>query len=461
MTLTCPNPPETDTVFAPLLARLGAIRPCQSIGHVTGLSRDHVRVAGLDRIAALGDRVRIGDSIPGEVLALEEGAARVMPEGPSEGLRLGQAVRHLGPQTIAPDLSWLGRVIDPDGQPMDGRPLFPGPRACPLLAPPPPPATRRGLGARLETGFAVFDTMLPIVRGQRVGLFAGSGVGKSRLIGALAQAMAADVVVIGLIGERGREVRDFVADVLGSEGLKRSVVIAATSDRPALTRARAAWTMMAVAEYFRDQGQQVLVLADSITRFAEAQREVAAAAGEPFGPGGFPASMAQMVMALAERAGPGGAGQGDITAVLSVLVAGSDLEGPVADVMRGVLDGHVVLNREIAERGRYPAIDLLASVSRALPGAASDVENRLIARARHLLGAYAKAELMVQAGLYSAGSDPMTDAAVAVWDDLDAFIGATSEGGIPASFSRLEGILALAERGKDRRAAPAATVAPG
>ncbi|AHM03703.1 Flagellum-specific ATP synthase FliI [Roseibacterium elongatum DSM 19469] len=436
-----PHAPRQD-VFETLLARLGTIRPCHSVGRVTALGRTHVSVEGLDRVAALGDRVRLDDGIEGEILGLTQGAARVMPEGTPEGLRLGQPVRHLGPQTIAPDDSWLGRVVDPNGQPMDGRPLAHGARACPLLAAPPPPAARRGLGARLETGLAVFDTFLPLVRGQRIGLFAGSGVGKSRLIGTLAQNMSADVVVIGLIGERGREVRDFVTDVLGEEGLKRAVVIAATSDRPALLRARAAWTMMAVAEYFRDKGQQVLVLADSITRFAEAQREVAAAAGEPFGPGGFPASMAQMVMALAERAGPGCAGQGDITAVLSVLVAGSDMEGPVADVMRGVLDGHVVLDREIAERGRYPAIDLLTSVSRALPAAAAPAENALIARARHLLAAYAKAELMLRAGLYTPGSDPLTDAAISVWEDLDSFIGASAPGGIAESFSRLESLLA-------------------
>lgn len=436
-------------VFDPLRARLRAIRPAQSVGQVQSIGRDHIRVSGLDRIAALGDRVRIGDDLSGEVLGIDARGATVMPEGAPDGIRLGAPVTHIGPATLAPHPGWLGRVIDPDGRPMDGRPLFPGPVAYPLRADPPPPTDRRGLGPRLRTGFAVFDTLLPIVRGQRIGLFAGSGVGKSRLLAALAQGMAADVVVIGLIGERGREVRDFIADTLGPEGLARAVVIAATSDRPALTRARAAWAMMAVAEYFRDRGQQVLLLADSITRFAEAQRDVAAAVGEPFGPNGFPASMAQMVMALAERAGPGAAEQGDITAVLSVLVAGSDMEGPVADVMRGVLDGHVLLDRTIAERGRYPAIDLLRSVSRALPGAATPDEGRLIARARHLLGAHDRAEMMIQAGLYAAGSDPLTDAAVLAWPGLDAFIGAPAAPTITGSFAQLAAILDAAEA--DRR----------
>lgn len=434
------DPLLTPDVFAPLRARLRMITPARHVGEVAALGRDHVVVTGLGHVAALGDRLRLGDDLMAEVLRIDTDGCTVMPEGAGDGLRLGLPATHLGPATIAPHASWLGRVIDPDGQPMDGRPLFPGPVAYPLAAAPPPPAERRGLGLRLATGLAVFDTILPIVRGQRVGLFAGSGVGKSRLIAQLAQDMAADVVVIGLIGERGREVRDFVADTLGPAGLARAVVIAASSDRPALTRARAALTMMAVAEYFRDRGQHVLLLADSITRFAEAQREVAAAGGEAFGPHGFPASMAQRVMALAERAGPGAMGQGDITAVFSVLVAGSDMEGPVADVMRGVLDGHVVLSREIAERGRYPAIDVLRSVSRALPGAATPDENRVIARARQLMGAYDRAELMVQSGLYVAGHDALTDRAIATWPGLDSFVARTAQAH-EDSFVQLQALL--------------------
>jgi len=198
---------------------------------------------------------------------------------------------------------------------------------------------------------------------------------------------------------------------------------------------------MAVAEFFRDQGAHVLLLADSITRFAEAQSELAATAGEPFGPNGYPASMAQMIMKLAERAGPGMADQGDITAIFSVLVAGSDLDGPIADVMRGVLDGHVVLSREFAERGRFPAIDPLASVSRALPAIATEAEMHIISRARHLLGTYARAELMVQSGLYAPGADPTLDAAVAAWPDLDGFVAAPTLGSLEQSFERLADIV--------------------
>jgi flagellum-specific ATP synthase len=427
--------------FSQLRAQLHGISASRAVGRVTSLDRSKVSVSGLSRVAALGDRVRFNSELTGEVLALNDGAAIVMPEGSTDGLHLGSNVFHIGSQVIAPDQSWLGRVIDSDGMPLDGRALFNGPRNYPLLASPPSPTDRRGLGARLETGHAVFDTFLPIVKGQRIGLFAGSGVGKSMLIGALAQRIEADVVVIGLIGERGREVRDFINETLGAEGLKRTVVIAATSDRPAPTRARAAYTMMAVAEFFRDQGKSVLLLADSITRFAEAQRDVASVVGEPFGPSGFPASMVQSIMGLAERAGPGAETQGDITAIFSVLVAGSDMEGPVADATRGVLDGHVVLSRDIAERGRFPAVDILRSVSRALPGAANESENATLKEARHLLSAYDRAEMMVQAGLYVQGADPVTDKAVTVWEQLDDFASQCSEGGISESFKMLHKIL--------------------
>src|SRR6056297_2473835 len=434
--------PEHDP-FNPLRTQLRAIRTTRDVGTVSALARDHVDVTGLQEVAAIGDRVRIGEAVHGEILSIDAAHCRVLTEGATAGLRLGMSVVNLGAPMIAPCEGWLGRVIDAYGAAMDGRPLPLGdiPRA--IWSAPPQPTARRGLGGRLGTGLAVCDTLLPLVRGQRIGLFAGSGVGKSRLLAALATAVEADVIVIGLIGERGREVRDFIADTLGEAALPKCVIVAATSDRAALSRARAAGTMMSVAEHFRDTGRHVLVLADSITRFAEAQSELAAVAGEPFGPSGFPASMAQMVMSLAERAGPGGEGQGDITAVFSVLVAGSDMEGPVADIMRGVLDGHIVLSREIAERGRFPAIDVLASVSRALPGAATARELSLITRARHLLGAYARAELMLQSGLYVAGSDPTTDAAIAVRDDLDAFVGMESGGSVKESFERLEEVLGV------------------
>lgn len=425
-------------VFAALRARIAGLSPVAVLGRVAGLGRGTLDVSGLNGAARLGDRVTLGaDGTGGEVIALSAAGATILPEAAPEGLCIGDPVRLTGPARLAPDDSWLGRIIDPLGRPLDGRPLLPGAGARALRAAPPPAARRRRLGHRLATGVAVFDTLLPLVRGQRLGLFAGSGVGKSSLLAQFARGVEADVVVLGLVGERGRELRAFTDEVLGPEGMARTVVVAATSDQSPLLRRRCALAAMAVAEHFRDAGQHVLLLIDSITRFAEAHREVALAAGEGAAMRGWPASTAQAIMGLAERAGPGAGEAGDITAVLTVLVAGSDMEEPVADILRGVLDGHVVLDRAIAERGRYPAIDLLRSVSRSLPAAASPAENALIGRARQLLGAWDRAETMIQAGLYAKGSDPLVDEAITVWPALDAFLAEPSSGGPQDSFLRL------------------------
>jgi flagellum-specific ATP synthase len=433
------------SMFAALESELREIAALRPMGRVAEIAAGKIFLRGLARQAALGDLVRIsrkGEPLTAEVVSLGPDMAAALPEGPAEGVQIGDAAELLGPATLSPAESWIGRVIDPYGRPLDGRPLFRGARALPLRAAPPPPAERRALGERLATGTAVFDALLPIVRGQRIGLFAGSGVGKSTLLGKLARGIEADVVVIGLVGERGRELRHFVEEVLGPEGMARAVIVAATSDRAPSERRRAALSAMTVAEHFRDAGRQVLLLIDSVTRFAEAHREIALASGEAVALGGYPPSLSHEIMALAERAGPGAGGAGDITAIFSVLVAGSDMEGPVADILRGVLDGHVVLDRAIAERGRYPAVDLLRSVSRSLPGAASADENKLIGAARRLLGAYDRSETMIQAGLYMAGSDPTLDEAIRVWPALDSFLAEDAPHGIAASFARLAECLA-------------------
>ena len=428
-------------VFSPLRAQIAAIPVVSAVGRVAEISRGTLRVRGLEKLARQGDQVRIG-AIGGEVLQLSADEMVVLANGSPDGLAIGTPVELAGPAEISPDDSWIGRIIDPNGRPLDGKPLFRGPVARPLRTEAPPAAQRRALGERLSTGVAVFDTLLPLVRGQRIGLFAGSGVGKSSLLAKFARGVAADIVVIALVGERGRELREFTERVLGPAGMARSVVVAATSDQPALTRRRCAYTAMAVAEHFRDQGLHVLFLADSITRFAEAHREVALAAGESSALRGFPPSLNQAIMGLAERSGPGPKDAGDITAVFSVLVAGSDMEEPVADILRGVLDGHVVMDRKIAERGRYPAIDLLRSVSRSLPHAASQEENALIAEARRLLGAWDRAEMMVQAGLYTKGSDATIDAAIKIWPALDAFLAEDAPSdGVSGSFRRLATVL--------------------
>lgn len=316
-----------------------------------------------------------------------------------------------------------------------------GERGYPLLAKPTPSMSRRSLGERLATGLCGIDTFLPIVRGQRLGLFAGSGVGKSTFLASVARNISADLTVIALIGERGREVRDFVENVLGPEGMKRAIVVAATSDQHALTKRRAAHLAMTIAEYFRDMGAQVAFLCDSITRFADALREIALQSGESATHQGYPPSTSQRIMDLCERAGPGMEGQGDISALFSVLVAGSDMEEPIADLMRGVLDGHIVLDREIAERGRFPAINVLRSVSRSLPKAATDLENKLIREARLLLHRHEDAKLMVQSGLYRPGNDPELDRALSKYQMLDEFFGEISLGDIETGFKRLGSIL--------------------
>ncbi|MFK7939514.1 MAG: FliI/YscN family ATPase [Roseovarius sp.] len=438
-------------LMAGLQAEIATLDRVRVSGRVTAVEESVLRISGMSHDSKLGDRISVhrqeDTPLSGEVVQLSAEAIVMLPEEVPQGVALGDKAVLLGQSTISPSDDWIGRIVDPFGRAMDDLPLMRGPAPRALRSDPPSPARRKPLGPRLGTGMAAFNTLLPIVQGQRIGLFAGSGVGKSSLLGHLGQHMQADVVVIALIGERGRELRDFVDQVLGSEGMKRAVVVAATSDMSPLVRRRCAWTAMSVAEYFRDQGKQVLLLADSITRFAEAHREVATATGEMPALRGFPASTAHTIMSLCERAGPGELGQGDITAVFSVLVAGSDMDEPVADILRGVLDGHVVLDRAIAERGRYPAIDLLRSVSRSLPMAASPEENVLIKRARVLLGAYARSETMVKAGLYAEGTDPELDQAIRIWAELDKYLAEPESQSVQNSFDRLGLILRRAGGG--------------
>jgi len=423
-------------------SQLSQLRIIHTVGRVTHVQGGMMSVTGLDSDARIGDRAEVtrrdGTILTAEVVQLTSTGVILLPDGPVDGVALADRVLLDRSNGIAPDTTWLGRIVDPDGKPLDGEQLLPGFSKRPLQSDPPPAAIRRPLGPRLDTGHVVFDTMLPIVRGQRIGLFAGSGVGKSNLMGRLAKCMSADVVVIAMIGERGREVRHFVDDILGPEGRARTVVVAATSDQSALVRRRCAWTAMAVAEHFRDLGLSVLLLADSITRFAEAHREVAVAAGEAPVLRGYPPSTSHMIMSLCERAGPGAEDQGDITAVFSVLVAGSDMDEPVADILRGVLDGHVVLDRAIAERGRFPAVDVLRSVSRSLPAAATGEENDIINRIRKHFSIYAQNQMMISAGLYTQGTEPEIDAAIQVWASLDSAMADTHDQGCARSFDQLK-----------------------
>lgn len=424
-----------------LQAEVAAIKPVKRVGRVIAIEGGCVLVSGLCDIAALGDMVKIvrknNEFVLAEVSQLKPDCVVLFPDGRLDGVQVGDRIVHLGRDLIWPDVNWLGRVIDPYGNALDGLPLLRGGEGLSLQGEPINPAQRRGLGQRLQTGLSVLNTVLPIVRGQRVGLFAGSGVGKSTLLGKLARGLQADVVVIALVGERGREVREFVEKIIGPTGMARAVVVAATSDRSAITRRRCARAATTIAEYFRDQGNHVVLVLDSVTRFAQAHREIALASGEPGTLGGFPPSVSQEISQLCERSGPGTEFSGDITAIFSVLVAGSDMEEPVADMLRGFLDGHIVLDRSIAERGRFPAIDVLRSVSRSLPEAAENHENDLISRTRQTLSVYEQNEMMIRASLYSSGSNEMIDEAIDVWPRLDDFFGSSEAGNIEHSFQKL------------------------
>lgn len=440
---------KTTNMFEAVMSQINDIKVLRPIGQVACVKAGVVEVSGLQSSARLGDWLEIQRrdalSIQAEIVQLSDSSLTALPEQSPEGVAIGDLAILRDEPKIYPCSQWIGRIIDPLGEPLDGVPLPKGTISQPIRGTPPLAATRAPLGPRMETGVAVMNTVLPVVRGQRVGIFAGSGVGKSTLIGTLAIQMDAEVVVIAMIGERGRELRHFVDDILTPEGRKRSIIVAATSDQSPLLRRRCAWTAMAVAEYFRDQGKAVLFLADSVTRFAEAHREVAVAAGEAPVLRGFPSTTAHQIMQLCERAGPGAGQHGSITGVFSILVAGSDMEEPIADILRGVLDGHLVMDREIAERGRFPAIDVLRSVSRSLPAAASPQENQLLAQVRKLLGTYDRNALMIRAGLYTSGSDPDIDQAIAIWPALDEFFGSEDSGDIGQCFSKLELIL---RRGK-------------
>ncbi|MEL7203008.1 MAG: FliI/YscN family ATPase [Pseudomonadota bacterium] len=430
-------------LLSAIFRRHSAVR---RVGRIQSVESTSVHISGLSDVACVGHRVALGSSehVQGEVVKVTAATVQVLLDGETKALRIGEPVRHLGQVKLYPSETWLGRVIDGSGAPVDGKPLVQGSKAVSIDNQPPSAVSRRSLGGRLATGYALFNTLLPLVRGQRLGLFSGSGVGKSSLMAAFAREVEADIVIIALIGERGREVNHFVKSVLGQKGLQRSVVVASTSDQSPLSRRQAALSAMSIAEYFRDQGRHVLLLLDSVTRLAEAHREIATVSGEPMSMRGFPASLTGLLAGFSERAGPGANHQGDITAVFTVLVSGSDMEEPVADTLRGLLDGHVVLSREIAERGRFPAADVLQSVSRSLPEAATQEENELILSARQVMSTYEESEIMVRSGLYQQGTNPKLDRAIALYDALDAFA-TERDADVPASFARLSSVLCLEE----------------
>lgn len=419
---------------------IAAIKWRSHIGRIAEVGTDSLRVTGLGKHARIGQPVCFGSDIApgGEVIALTHRSALVMPYRGTAERKLDEDVALTDRDALYPCTQWLGRVVDAFGHPLDGKLLPRGTTAAPLMRPAPDPLARTPLGHRLSTGLCIFDTALPIVRGQRIGVFAGSGVGKTHLLSQLGSGIEADVIVLALIGERGRELRETLAS-LPPEMCDRTICVVSTSDKSALEKRRALWAAMAIAERFRDKGKHVLMLADSLTRFAEAHRDVVMSAGEPAALGGWPPSTAHLLASITERAGPG-TDIGAITAVFTVLVPGSDMEDPIADIVRGLLDGHVILDRKIAERGRFPAIDLLRSVSRALPDAASKEEGMLLSELRRLISTYERVAPMADAGLHIAGADAQADRALALFPRLDQFMSWSNEGNPEDAYSLLTSI---------------------
>lgn len=397
-----------------LLRRLANLRPYRRLGRVT-------RLVGLT-IESIGPRAQVGElcyiqrtdgqQLPAEVVGFRDDSLLLMPLGPAEGLAPGsEVVATDEPLQVVVGNQLLGRVLDGLGRPIDSGPDLVGLQAYPLYADPPHPLSRPRIAQVMSTGVRAIDGLLTMGEGQRMGIFAGSGVGKSTLLGMVARNSQADINVIGLIGERGREVREFIERDLGPQGLARSVVVVATSDQPALIRLKGAFVATAIAEFFRDQGQKVMLMLDSLTRFAMAQREVGLAVGEPPTSRGYTPSVFSLLPRLLERSG--NSERGSITAIYTVLVDGDDLTEPVTDTVRGILDGHIILSRELANRNHFPSIDVLGSVSRLYSELASPQQKEVAGLARRLLAIYRDNQDLINVGAYRTGSNPEIDQAVA------------------------------------------------
>lgn len=421
--------------------RIDQNRLLSPVGRVHDVVGMLVQVSGI--VAKTGDRLEIETGkqpLMTEVIGFREGRLLCAPLDSTEGVKPNDPARLLRHgATIPVGDALLGRVIDAFGNPLDGRPLTGAVSRAPLRRAPPQPFARRPIHTPIETRVRAIDAFLPLGRGQRVGLFAGTGVGKSTLLGMMCKRAKADVIVVGLVGERGREVGDFVRQSLG-DGLARSVVVSATSDCAPLVRVQGALAATAIAEYFRDQGKHVLLVMDSVTRFAMALREASLAAGEPPITKGYTPSVFAALPALLERAGTC-EHEGTITGIYTVLVDGDDLSEPIADATRGILDGHIVLSRSIGEKGVYPAIDVLASISRLAQEVATPEHLTTIRKARSVLGAYREASDLIRIGAYAAGSDPAIDRAIALNPKVEALV----KQGVNEDISRDQSLAALAQ----------------
>jgi len=405
--------------------RLAQMPPLPVAGRLTRMVGLTLEAEGCQ--AAIGDRCEIvsaGDThIEAEVVGFAGERLFLMPTGDLHGIKPDARVlprTQAGTVRVGPGL--LGRVVDGACRPLDGHGPFETETSVRLTGRPINPLLRQPITQALDVGVRAINGLLTVGRGQRIGLFAGSGVGKSVLLGMMARYTAADVIVVGLIGERGREVKEFIERILGKAGLARSVVVATPADYPPLMRLHGAWLATAIAEYFRDRGRNVLLIMDSLTRFAQAQREIALAIGEAPATKGYPPSVFARLPQLVERAGNGVAGEGSITAFYTVLAEGDDQNDPIVDAARAILDGHVVLARRIAEGGRYPAIDIEASVSRVMHDVVSEQELALARRLRQTAAVYEHNRDLIAIGAYQRGSDPRIDGAIARWPQIEAYL---------------------------------------
>ncbi len=407
----------------PYLARVSALDPLRRSGVVVGLVG--LLIESLGPAAGIGDFCEIrgadGRPVRTQVIGFRDGNLLSMPLEETGGLRLGDPiVARSSDARVGVGKALLGRVLDGFGQPMDEGPPIVATDWYDLYRTPPSPLAREHITQPLETGIRAIDSLLPVGKGQRVGIFGGSGVGKSTLLASMARNHSADVTVIGMIGERNREVRAFLEQEMGEEARRRAVVVAATSDRPAPLRVRACFVALAVAEYFRDQGASVLLVLDSVTRLAMAQREIGLAAGEPPSQKGYTPSVFHLLPKVFERAG--NFPHGSITGFFTVLVEGDDFNEPICDAVRGILDGHIVLSRRLGDAGHYPAIDILQSVSRLTSRVASREQQESARKVREALATYQQAEDLIQLGAYVAGTNPRLDASIRVRDGLVDFL---------------------------------------
>ncbi len=441
---------------------LAGIEPLQDVeifGRVTKILGLLIEIAGFsNNRLAVGSRVDLRPkphvSVPCEVVGFKDEKALLMPFGSLEGVGLGCPAYLQGFEPfITPDARWLGRVINALGQPIDDKgPLPQGGQTVLLRNKAPLPHARQRVGDKLDLGVRAVNSFVSICRGQRMGIFAGSGVGKSVTLSMMARYTEAEIIVIGLVGERGREVQEFLEDDLGEEGLKRAVVVVATGDEPALMRRQAAYMTLAIAEYFRGQGKQVLCLMDSVTRFAMAQREIGLSAGEPPTSKGYPPTTFGELARLLERAGPGVQGEGGITGIFTVLVEGDDHNEPISDAVRGILDGHIVMERKIADRGRYPAINVLKSVSRMIPRCLTEEQFAVLVKAKKLVSRYEDMEELIRLGAYRKGSDAEVDEAISRYPALEAFLTQRKEehNTIEESFAALALCVGMVYKGEAR-----------